>query len=68
MVKATDRQIKETGQQIKATDKLVGELSNRFGEIVEHMVLPKLDEKFNMLGFTFSQAGNRVIKDKEQGV
>jgi hypothetical protein len=32
------------------------------------MVLPKLDEKFNMLGFTFSQAGNRIIKDKEHNI
>jgi hypothetical protein len=78
-IQATDRQLKESGQrledmvkatdrQIKATDKLVGELSNRFGEIVEYMVLPKLEEKFNMLGFTFSQAGNRVIKDKEHNI
>jgi hypothetical protein len=64
----TNRQLNETALQMKATNKLVGELSNRFGDIVEHMILPKLDEKFNLLGFTFSQAGNRVIKDRENNI
>jgi hypothetical protein len=31
------------------TDKRAGELTNRFGTVVEHMVVPKLLEKFKTL-------------------
>ena len=67
----TDRQIKETGLQMKETDRRmketdrqIGKLGNRFGEMVEHLVVPNIMEKFNDLGFTFEQvAQNFVIKD-----
>ena len=52
---------KEIDRQMKITDKKIGELSNRFGELAEHMVAPSIREKFNALGFTFGE----VSKDKE---
>jgi hypothetical protein len=54
----------ETREQMKVTDKRVGELTNRFGEMVEHMVLPNLVTKFDELGFTFTKANRTTIKDK----
>jgi hypothetical protein len=52
----TDRRMKETDRRMKETDRKIGDLSNRFGEIAEHMVLPGIVEKFNNLGFHFSDA------------
>ncbi|MDR0584271.1 MAG: hypothetical protein LBG57_07995 [Treponema sp.] len=64
----TDRIIKETAQQMKVTDKRVGELTNRFGDIVEYMVLPNLVTKFEELGFVFTRANRTEIKDKEHNI
>jgi hypothetical protein len=55
-MKETDRLMKETAKQMKETDKKVGELTNRFGDMVEHMVVPNLLAKFKELGFTFEVA------------
>jgi predicted nuclease with TOPRIM domain len=55
-IQATDRQIAATDRQMKATDKKVGELTNRFGDMVEHMIVPNLLDKFKALGFEFEVA------------
>ncbi|GHU39518.1 hypothetical protein FACS1894190_04550 [Spirochaetia bacterium] len=73
---ATDRQMKETGrivkenaQQMKETDKWVGELTNRFGEVVEHMIVPNLVAKFRELGFEFEQSNRgKVIKSVKHNI
>ena len=67
-IQETDRQIRETDKKFekareenmrmiremrKETDKVIGDLGNRFGELVEHLVLPSIKEKFNELGFDF---------------
>jgi predicted transcriptional regulator len=57
--KETDRQMKETDKRMdelwKKTNKTLSDLGLRFGEIVEHLIAPNLIEKFNDLGFDFSQ-------------
>jgi hypothetical protein len=64
-IKATDKQLKE---QMKATDKRIGELTNRFGDMVEYMVLPNLVTKFEELDFTFTKANRTEIKDKKNNI
>jgi hypothetical protein len=49
----TDRQMKETDRQMKKTDRKIGELSNRFGELAEHLVAPGIAQRFNELGYHF---------------
>ena len=56
----TDRQMKETARQMKETDRKIGELGNRFGELAEHLVAPKIREKFNALGFALGKTSNNV--------
>jgi hypothetical protein len=63
-LKATSLQMEATDRQLKATDKRIGELGNRFGDMVEHMVMPNLLTKFEELGFTFTKANRTEIKDK----
>ncbi|MDR1105970.1 MAG: hypothetical protein LBL44_06410 [Treponema sp.] len=63
-----DRMMEETNRQMKATDKKLGELTNRFGDMVEYMVLPNLVVKFEELGFTFTKANRTEIKDREHDI
>ncbi|MDR1470750.1 MAG: hypothetical protein LBT00_15835 [Spirochaetaceae bacterium] len=53
---------------MKQTDKRIGELGNRFGEMVEHMVLPNLVAKFKELGFTFTKANRTEIECEEHDI
>jgi len=50
----------ETREQMKETDRKIGELSNRFGELAEHLVAPSIKEKFNALNFTFDQMSQNI--------
>ncbi|MDR2096581.1 MAG: hypothetical protein LBP76_13855 [Treponema sp.] len=57
----TDRKIQETfdktnlilDKRFKQTHKEIGALSNRVGEIVEHLMSPKLHKQFRSLGYRF---------------
>ena len=47
---------KETEKLMKENQKIIGKLGNRFGEMVEHMIVPNIKEKFNELGFFFERS------------
>ena len=63
-IREGDRQMEEIRREIremsKATDKKIGELGNRFGELAEHLVAPSIKEKFNELKFTFEQMSQDI--------
>jgi len=64
MFQETDRKFQETREQMKETDRRIGKLGNRFGELAEHLVSPGIMDKFNSLGFNFSeQSLGLKIKD-----
>ena len=64
---ATDRIVKETAEQMKETDRKLGKFGNRLGEIIEHMVMPNLEEKFCQFGFLFNKAyPHALLKDEKQ--
>ncbi|MDR1218477.1 MAG: hypothetical protein LBK73_02590 [Treponema sp.] len=78
-LEATDRQLeathkelresqKATDKQLEATGRQLGKLGNRFGEMIEYMVIPNLLVKFEELGFAFTKANRTEIKDKEHGI
>jgi hypothetical protein len=56
----------ETERVVKETAKKIGDLGDRFGEMIEHMVMPALVEKFRELGFVFTDASPRRIIDDEK--
>jgi hypothetical protein len=65
----TDRQMKETDRIVKNNNRLIGDLGNRFGEMIEYMVVPNLLEKFHDLGFVFDKAyNNTAIKDRMNNI
>jgi hypothetical protein len=63
IVRETAAQIKETDRQMKETDRKIGKLGNRLGEVIEHLMSPKLKEKFRDRGYCF----NHVSRDHEIG-
>ena len=74
--KETDRQMKETAEaqketdrQMKKTDRKIGDLGNRFGEVIEYMVMPNLVKKFQELGFVFTKAyPHATIEDEKNNI
>ena len=59
-IKENELRKKETDRRMKETDRLIGKLTNRFGDMVEHLVVPGIKEKFNELNFTFDQVAKNV--------
>ncbi|MDR1970741.1 MAG: hypothetical protein LBQ46_02355, partial [Treponema sp.] len=55
----TDRKLKEehekTEQALREASRIVGNLGNKLGIVVEHLVLANINEKFNALGYNFSK-------------
>jgi len=61
-----NREMKESAERL---DKQLGNLGNRFGEMVEYMVVPNLLSKFHDLGFVFEKAYmDAQIKDKKNNI
>jgi hypothetical protein len=60
---------RELREAMKETDKRIGYLSNRFGEVVEYMMVPKLEEEFNALGYTFNKTHrDTIIRDRKNNI
>jgi hypothetical protein len=63
--KETDQQFQETKKEIekssKELHKVMGDLGRKFGTIIEHMFIPNLKEKFNLLGFTFEKSSSNIL-------
>jgi hypothetical protein len=65
----TEKAQKETARQIKATNKQIGKLGGRYGEMVEAMVMPNLVGKFRRLGLVFDKATRgATIVDRVNGI
>jgi hypothetical protein len=58
--KETDKRFQETDRAVKEASRIVGNLGNKLGIVVEHMVLSNILEKFNSLGYEFTKAGPNV--------
>ncbi|MCL1817802.1 MAG: hypothetical protein FWG35_02645 [Spirochaetaceae bacterium] len=59
-IQETDQIVKENARQMKETYRKLGELGNRFGELAEHLVVPGIMDKFNALGFHFSDVSHDI--------
>lgn len=69
----TARQIEELRKSQKKQEdefnKRLGRYTNRFGEIIEHLIAPNLREKFRDLGFNFLSANsNTLVDDHENNI
>ncbi|MDR1903814.1 MAG: hypothetical protein LBQ88_16220 [Treponema sp.] len=73
MSQETDRKIKEIHEEIKQAlkeaSRVVGNLGNKLGVVVEHLVLANILEKFNALGYEFEKTVLNVrIEDKKKNI
>jgi predicted AAA+ superfamily ATPase len=71
--KKYDRQLEESRKDFdrwtKEYNKRFGDLNNRFGEVVEYMVAPKLHKKFRKLGLDFTEyTPNKNIIDQKNDI
>jgi len=61
--------MQETSLQIKEIGKHLGDFTNNFGEVIEHMIAPNLQEKFHDFGYDFQEAStNHKVRDKKNGI
>ena len=57
---------KETDKAVKDASRIVGNLGNKLGIVVEHLVLANIREKFNALGYEFTRAGPTVLIEDQK--
>ncbi|MDR0730704.1 MAG: hypothetical protein LBF63_03480 [Treponema sp.] len=62
-------QREEANRLIRQNEKMMSDLGRKFGKIIEHMFIPNLKEKFNLLGYDFGKASSNIlIGDKEHNI
>jgi len=67
--KEREREMQERDRYIKEIGNRLGDFTNRFGDIVEHMIAPNLLEKFQEMGFEFEEASRKVkIRNKKNDI
>jgi chromosome segregation ATPase len=60
LIKEVSEAIKGTDKKVKETTEQLGKFGNRFGEMEEHLVAPRITEKFNDFGYHFSEVGRNI--------
>ena len=66
MTRKQEETAKEAAARMAAIEKNIGGLSNRFGEVVEHLVAPGIMDKFNEMGLKLSRLSeNNRIRDAQ---
>jgi len=58
--------IAEVGKAQKETQRIVGDLGNRFGDIAEHFLTPGLRGKFEKFGFAFGKLNRNTEWENEE--
>ncbi|MDR1232551.1 MAG: hypothetical protein LBK61_14255 [Spirochaetaceae bacterium] len=67
--KKAEKEYKELRRSIDATNRQIGKLGGRYGEMVECMVLPNLVSKFRKQGFEVGRAcRGATIQDRVNGI
>ena len=70
--KESEREWKEYREQMEKSsrewDRRMGNLTNRFGELAEHLVAPGIEERFNQMGYHFyevASGGVKIVENKK---
>ncbi|MDR1148123.1 MAG: hypothetical protein LBK66_05775, partial [Spirochaetaceae bacterium] len=54
-----DRRFKQTDKLLKETGRQLGDVHNRLGELVEHIIVPNILQKVKPLGYKFKYVRKR---------
>ena len=57
----------ELDRQMKETDRKISKLGNRFGQLIEHLAVSNIVEKFRALNYSFTRVSQNTIITDEQG-
>jgi len=69
MIEELTAEQRETARVLKETSKRLGDFTNSFGEMVEYMVAPNLQDRFFDLGLDFQEVSKDIkIWDKKNGI
>ena len=61
--------LKDTEQVVKEIGKRLGDFTNSFGDVVEYLISPNLQEKFRELGYDFQEASTKhKVRDKKNDI
>ncbi|MDR0455801.1 MAG: hypothetical protein LBH20_03850 [Treponema sp.] len=65
----SERRSQEIDRRFRKTNRIIGDLGNRFGELAEYLVAPNIHKRFNELGYHFDAVapGGYVIRDGVNG-
>jgi hypothetical protein len=67
--KKTDEQLERASQQLTATQKEVGKLGSRIGDIIEHMVRGRIIKRFQTLGYDVTGCSpNKEFRHEKLGI
>ncbi|MDR1483431.1 MAG: OmpH family outer membrane protein, partial [Planctomycetaceae bacterium] len=66
-MKKYDEDINRTTLSVNRLTENMGGISNRFGEMVEHLVAPNIADRFNELGYEFKGISRGGIEIRENG-
>jgi transposase len=64
--KETDKGFREMKRTLREASRIVGDLGNKLGIVVEHLVLANIKKKFNALGYEFTKAGPSVLIEDQK--
>ena len=66
--KENEKRFQKTERLVKRNSRQMGDLHNRFGQLAEHLVAPRIHQRFNELGYHFDarSPGGHII-DGEDG-
>jgi hypothetical protein len=78
MSQETDRKFQESDRRLQETERLMrdsseklnrkmGELGNKLGSVVEHMIIPDIEKKFNEMGYTFENVSTNLKMKEPSG-
>jgi predicted transcriptional regulator len=67
MLREITQQMKETDRRMKETDRKISKLCSRLGEVIEHIMSPKLHKKFEEHGLYINHTSrNHELVDKNR--
>jgi hypothetical protein len=62
-----DKMIEENALRTRETDRKISRLGSPIGDLVEELIFPNIQEKFNKLGYDFGKAATKVRYKTPQG-
>jgi hypothetical protein len=64
MFQENEKRFKENAKRFKETDRIIGKLGNRLGDIIENLMTPEIHKCFRKLGYKFTRTSRDHVLHK----